>query len=310
MSAANLPKKASIETILAQAGIRYQEITSISSRDIIPPLHLSTTFERDIDGTYSNGFVYSRHDHPTRALLEKGGSNAERRKIHFSNPSLPPSLPLFFLPVMTDIEEGAEWSAAFASGMQAATVLLQAFGANAYLILPNDLYQGIRVLVRSTFEEWGLRNECVDMTDLGAVKEIMDRVFADAGTSRVLVWMESPSNPLLKVGKEEGKNEGRGSEGGNKIDERQPCVIFSFSFSLIPFFRSLMSGQLWPLQGIIARSTEKIFCPSLTPPGTRPSSFKPSFPSVSTSRTEVPPNSSAVIPTSWPVLLRVENARP
>ncbi|GAB5035192.1 cystathionine gamma-synthase [Nannochloropsis oceanica] len=172
MSAANLPKKASIETILAQAGIRYQEITSISSRDIIPPLHLSTTFERDIDGTYSNGFVYSRHDHPTRALLEK---------------------------VMTDIEEGAEWSAAFASGMQAATVLLQAFGANAYLILPNDLYQGIRILVRSTFEEWGLRNECVDMTDLGAVKEIMDRVFADAGTSRVLVWMESPSNPLLKV---------------------------------------------------------------------------------------------------------------
>jgi cystathionine gamma-synthase len=73
MAAADLPKKASIETTLAQAGIRYQEITNVSSRDIIPPLHLSTTFERDIDGTYPGGFVYSRHDHPTRALLEKGG---------------------------------------------------------------------------------------------------------------------------------------------------------------------------------------------------------------------------------------------
>ncbi len=114
---------------------------------------------------------------------------------------------------MTDIEEGAEWSAAFASGMQAATVLLQAFGANAYLMLPNDLYHGIRTLVQSSFEEWGLRKECVDMTDLGAVEEVMRRAFADAGTKRVLVWMESPSNPLLKVSKEGGEE---GREGGNE----------------------------------------------------------------------------------------------
>jgi cystathionine gamma-synthase len=73
MSAANRPpKKPSIETILAQAGIHYQEITSVSSRDVVPPLHLSTTFERDMDGTYPGSFVYSRHNHPTRALLEKG----------------------------------------------------------------------------------------------------------------------------------------------------------------------------------------------------------------------------------------------
>ena len=72
MSAAKPPKKASIETILAQAGTHYQELVSVSSRDVVPPLHLSTTFERDMDGTYPGGFVYSRHNNPPRALLEKG----------------------------------------------------------------------------------------------------------------------------------------------------------------------------------------------------------------------------------------------
>lgn len=165
--------KKTIETILAQAGTHYSDIASVTSKDVVPPLHTSTTFERDANGEYSGNYIYSRHSNPTRNLLEK---------------------------VMVDIEEGAEWSAAFSSGMQAANVILQALGGpKAFLILPNDLYHGVRTLVYSLSENWGLPFVAVDMTDLQKVIVALERAFADAKTTRVLLWMETPSNPLLEV---------------------------------------------------------------------------------------------------------------
>ncbi len=100
---------------------------------------------------------------------------------------------------MTEIEEGAEWSAAFSSGMQAATAILQAFGPNAYLVMPHDLYHGVRTLVTSVFKDWGLKYVEVDMTDNLEVARTLNVVFQDKTTSRVLLWLETPSNPLLKV---------------------------------------------------------------------------------------------------------------
>ena len=62
------------------------------------PIYLSTTFERDIEGTYSRGFMYSRNDNPNRKTLERGAS----------------------------MLEGGEAAAAFASGTGATMSILQA----------------------------------------------------------------------------------------------------------------------------------------------------------------------------------------
>lgn len=168
------PGKKTIDTILAQAGTHYgSDVVGLSSKDVVPPIHLSTTFERDADGRYSGNYVYSRHNNPTRALLEK---------------------------VMVEIEEGAEFSAAFSSGMQAANVILQALGGpKSFVLIPNDLYHGVRTLVHSLAENWDLPFATVDMTNLEAVKVALEKAFADSNTTRVLVFMESPSNPLLEI---------------------------------------------------------------------------------------------------------------
>lgn len=162
-----------LETILAQAGTHYQGIAALSSRDVVPALHLASTYERGEDGLeYPGGFIYSRHANPTRSNLEA---------------------------VLTRAEAGAEWTATFASGMAAANAILQAFGTNSFLVMPNDLYHGVRYLVHTVFGEWNLRFVAVDMTNLDDVSLALDHAFGHQDTTRVLLWMESPSNPLLQV---------------------------------------------------------------------------------------------------------------
>jgi cystathionine gamma-synthase len=166
--------KKKLDTILAQAGTHYQDIAAVSSRDVVPPLHLASTYERGEDGLdYPGGFIYSRHTNPTRSNLEA---------------------------VLTQAEAGAEWTATFASGMAAANAILQALGANAFLVMPNDLYHGVRYLVNTVFGTWGLPFVAVDMSDPAEVEAALATAFRDAHTARVLLWLESPSNPLLQVG--------------------------------------------------------------------------------------------------------------
>jgi cystathionine beta-lyase/cystathionine gamma-synthase len=109
---------------------------------------------------------------------------------------------------MTDLEGGADWSAAFTCGMQAVSAVFLAFGAQATVLLNQELYQGIRLLLDAPFGSWGLRAQVVDMTDLGALEVAMARVFADPATARVLLWLETPSNPMLQV--ERPPTQGRG----------------------------------------------------------------------------------------------------
>lgn len=120
-----------IGTQLAQAGC----ITDPTTGAVTPPIHLSSTFERDEDLTYSRGFEYARHGSPTRATLEQA---------------------------MAEIEGGAHGHA-FASGMTAATSVLLAL-PNCYAVLPDDLYHGVYVAAESVFAAWGFRHKQVDMT--------------------------------------------------------------------------------------------------------------------------------------------------
>ncbi len=151
---------AHLETRLAQAG----GVPDPETGALIPPIHLSTTYERGADGVYPRGFVYSRLANPTRLRFETA---------------------------LAALEGGAA-CAAFASGMAAATAVLQTLRPGDHLLLPDDVYYGVRRLVETVFAEWGLVWSVVDMTDLDAVE-------AALRPATRLVWTETPSNPMLKI---------------------------------------------------------------------------------------------------------------
>jgi cystathionine gamma-synthase len=131
---------------------------------VAPAIHLSTTFERDADGGYARGWVYSRSANPNRDALER-------------------ALALL---------HGADASAAFASGSAAASAVFRALPRGAHVVVPDDMYHGLRELIRGALEPAGLAVSTVDLTDTGALSEAL-RPETD------LVWVETPSNPLLRI---------------------------------------------------------------------------------------------------------------
>ena len=148
------------ETIAAQAAHQADPATGA----VAPPIYLSTTFERDADGEYPRGFVYSRSDNPNRRALEE---------------------------CLTMLEGGAA-AAAFGSGSAAAAAVFQALSPGDHVIAPDDCYHGTARMLREIFEPWGLRTTFVDMTDPDAVRR-------EVRPETRLVWVETPSNPLLKI---------------------------------------------------------------------------------------------------------------
>jgi cystathionine gamma-synthase len=150
------------ETIAVHVG---QECDRVSGA-IATPINLSTTFERAGDGSYPSGFVYGREGNPNRRSLET---------------------------CLAALEGGAE-AVAFASGMAAIAAAIESLpaGRPRRLVLPDDMYFGIRGLLDET--DIGSRFECsvVDMTDLAAVE-------ASCTQPAGIVWIETPSNPLIKI---------------------------------------------------------------------------------------------------------------
>jgi cystathionine gamma-synthase len=149
-----------IETQSIHAGRKVDAATGA----IAPPIHLSTTYERDADGEYSRGYFYGRYGNPNRDAVEGA---------------------------LCEIEGGAE-AAIFASGSTTIMTLLQALVAGDHVIAADDLYFGIRRLLTEIFGAWGLETSLVDMTDLAAVK-------AAVRPNTKLILIETPSNPLTKV---------------------------------------------------------------------------------------------------------------
>ncbi len=149
-----------IETLAVHAGHTIDPATGAVSA----PIHLSTTFERDIEGTYSRGFMYTRNDNPNRQALERGIS----------------------------ILEGGEASAAFGSGTAAAMALFQALAPGDHVLAHVDAYYGTSRLLRQIFLRWGLEADFVDMSNLDEVRKALR-------SKTKLAWVETPSNPLLKV---------------------------------------------------------------------------------------------------------------
>ena len=149
-----------IETIAVHAGHAVDPATGA----VAAPIYLSTTFERDVEGTYSRGFMYTRNDNPNRQALERGVS----------------------------MLEGGQAAAAFASGTGAAMSILQALSPGDHVLAHVDAYYGTSRLIREIFVRWGIEADFVDMSDLAAVKKMLR-------SNTKLAWAETPSNPLLKI---------------------------------------------------------------------------------------------------------------
>jgi cystathionine gamma-synthase len=149
-----------IETTAIHAGHTIDPVTGA----VTPPIYLSTTFEREADGTYPHGFIYTRDNNPNRLALEKA----------------------------ITAMEGGYAAAAFASGSVATMSLLQALSPGDHLLAPNDFYFGIRQIIKEVFVPWGLQVTFVDMANLAEVGE------AIRPNTRMLM-VETPSNPLLTI---------------------------------------------------------------------------------------------------------------
>jgi cystathionine gamma-synthase len=149
-----------IETLAVHAGHAIDPATGA----VAAPIYLSTTFERNTEGAYSRGFMYTRNDNPNRQSLERGISALE----------------------------GGAAATAFASGTGAAMSILQALAPGDHVLAHVDAYYGTSRLIRELFLRWGLEADFVDMSDLAAVKKALK-------PNTKLAWAETPSNPLLKI---------------------------------------------------------------------------------------------------------------
>jgi cystathionine gamma-synthase len=150
-----------IETLAVHAGHAVDPATGA----VTAPIHLSTTFERAPDGAFHKaGFFYARHGNPNRTGLEA---------------------------CLAALEGGAA-AAAFSSGAAATMSIFQALSPGEHVIAPTDAYHGTIILLRDILGPWGLTATFVDMTDPAAVERALR-------PRTVLVWVETPSNPLLRV---------------------------------------------------------------------------------------------------------------
>lgn len=148
-----------LETIAIHAGNKSDESTGA----VIQPIVLSTTFERAHDGSYTSGYIYSRASNPNRTSLEN---------------------------VLAQMEGGAD-AAAFSSGNAAGMAVFQSLKPGTHVILPDDMYHGLRNQVKTLFA--GILE--FDFIAINDTEVLQQHLKSNTG----LIWVETPSNPLLKI---------------------------------------------------------------------------------------------------------------
>ncbi len=134
-----------------------------STGAIMPPVYMTSTYVQSSPGV-NKGYDYSRTINPTRVALERNLAALE----------------------------GARHGLAFSSGMGAADCVLHTLAAGDHVVACNDLYGGSYRIMRRVYEKVGLQFTFVDTSDVDAVRAAL------RPTTRLL-WVETPSNPLLRV---------------------------------------------------------------------------------------------------------------
>ncbi len=131
---------------------------------VIPAIHQTSTYAQRRPGEFVEDYDYARSANPTRAALERA---------------------------LGELEGGH--GVAFASGLAAEHALITVLcEAGSHVVMPGDLYGGTFRLVDKVMSRWGLRYDLVDQTDLAALERAVTR-------ETKLIWVESPTNPLLNV---------------------------------------------------------------------------------------------------------------
>lgn len=149
-----------IETLAIHAGGDADAATGA----VTPPIHLATTFRHGPAGERVAGYEYQREGSPTNDLLCQAIAALE----------------------------GGETALTFASGMAAISTLLESLPSGSRIVIPDDCYTGLRLLTADFLPGFGIDVCVVDMSDPDALR----RACVDGVD---LVWVETPSNPLLKI---------------------------------------------------------------------------------------------------------------
>jgi len=130
---------------------------------VIPPICLSTTYKQDGPGEH-RGFEYSRSGNPTRNVLET---------------------------CMAALDNG-KYGLTFSSGLGATTTVISLLSSGDHMIVGDDVYGGTNRLIRQVANRLGITSSFVDPTDLVKFEQSIQ-------PNTKLVWIETPTNPLLKV---------------------------------------------------------------------------------------------------------------
>jgi cystathionine gamma-synthase len=156
-------QQAGFETRAIHAGYEPDPTTGA----VIPPIHPTTTYKQDGVGGLRGGYEYSRSANPTRTALEDNIASLEQGERGF----------------------------AFASGLAAEHTLVKALcGPGDHVVIPDDAYGGTYRLFAKVEERWGLRYSAAPVSDIDAVRA------AVRPDDTKLVWVETPTNPLLSIG--------------------------------------------------------------------------------------------------------------
>jgi cystathionine gamma-synthase len=138
---------------------------AIPYRDIVPPIHVATTYERGADGAYPGGRVYSRADNPSYDQAE----------------ALIASL------------EGAAAAMVFASGQAAAAALFQALVPGDRVLAPRNMYWALRKWLLEFAAPWGL---AIEFYENASIDDLAEK--ARLMRPRV-IWIETPANPTWDI---------------------------------------------------------------------------------------------------------------
>jgi cystathionine gamma-synthase len=149
------------ESLAAQALGWIDETT----RAVVPPIHLSTTYLRDPDNQYRSGRIYSRADSPNYDQPEE---------------------------LLAKLEGGTA-AMVFASGMSAASACFLALAPGDHVIASKVMYWSLRNWLMNFATHWGLKVEFLDTDDTDTV-----RASVQPGRTK-LIWIETPANPLWTV---------------------------------------------------------------------------------------------------------------
>ena len=150
------------ETLALHAGQEPDPLTGA----VVPPIYATSTYKQDGVGGLRSGYEYSRSANPTRTALET---------------------------CLAAIESGRH-GLAFASGLAAEDTLIRTIcQPGDHAVVPDDAYGGTFRLFSRVLERWGLDNTPVKVSDIDAV-----RAAVQSGRTKV-VWIETPTNPLLGI---------------------------------------------------------------------------------------------------------------